>query len=186
MNYTRYTLLPINERDKLKREYHLRISIVACALISFAILAGIASLFPSYIRAVRENSRESVNAVSLRGANNDNGVAGDINELNNDQILVTILNEKTNDYLLSKVIAEIVRIRGMISLTSFSLKREEGQTIAVTLQGIAPTRVALLLFKSKLENFILGNAKVDLPINQLTHSTDIKFYLRLAVKINEK
>ena len=49
----------------------------------------------------------------------------------------------------------------------------------MVVQGIAPTREALVSYKNRLEGLTIGN-KVELPISELAKSKDIRFSLRFT------
>ena len=67
----RHTLIPLKERLYLRREYHIRAIIIFFCVLSIAILAGAAALFPAYIRALSASQVALNKVVSIK--NDPNG-----------------------------------------------------------------------------------------------------------------
>ena len=65
-----HTLLPLVERNALRREYRMRAGIVLCFMVSVAFLIGIVSLFPAYIRVMSEERSAEATMKSTSVAKN--------------------------------------------------------------------------------------------------------------------
>ncbi len=178
----RHTLLPLPERIVLRREYLVRVLIVLCFVLSLAILVSIASLFPAFIRASVGFDAAKNEAAAVTKNPNDANLAKIQAEMVKSLSLLAMLSEQEDSAKISDLINGIVNMRDDIKLTSISASKESSTTLAVNLQGIAPTRDALLLFKKRFESATPGN-KVDLPVSELAKSTDIRFSLQLVKKL---
>ncbi len=180
--HMRHTLLPLPERIVLRREYLVRVLIVLCFVLSLAILVSIASLFPAFIRASVGFDAAKNEAAAVTKNPNDANLAKIQAEMVKSLSLLAMLSEQEDSAKISDLINGIVNMRDDIKLTSISASKESSTTLAVNLQGIAPTRDALLLFKKRFESATPGN-KVDLPVSELAKSTDIRFSLQLVKKL---
>ena len=173
-----HTLLPIPERKALRTEYRIRVLVVLCFMLSLAGLIGIAALFPAFVRASSEEHSQFDTVASLQKDKKDSGVSQIEAELSADSALLKGLATAPQGARLSSVIEGLVGSRGTLQFTSLAVSRAAGG-FSVVIQGLAPTRDALLAFKSRLEAMAPGN-KVTLPISELAKSADIQFSIQLT------
>ncbi len=178
----RHTLLPLHERILLRREYHIRVTIVFLFLLCLSLLIGISSLFMTYMKALSLESEIQAKVKSL----DKDGVSGDIKEIQQSVVrslaLLDSLNKEKTPILYSDLIAGLINMRGTLKFTGFSVAKSGTTTYSINLQGIAPTRNSLLSFKSNFENLTPGN-KVELPVSELAKSSNINFSLQLKQEI---
>lgn len=73
----------------------------------------------------------------------------------------------------SLLIAEALAARGPVKLSAVSVEDVSSTTATVIVQGVAPTRDDLIIFKTRLET--ISGAPVDLPISGLAKNRDIPF-----------
>lgn len=177
----RHTLLPLQERIVLRREYYIRINIVFCFLLSLAIFVGISALFPVYIKAVSTRSEfES----QVKKTNND--VDPNVKEVQksiaNSLSILDSLNKESNSILISDIIGGIINMKGNLKFSSISASKVSTSTFMISVQGIAPDRNSLLNFKKSFENMSPKN-KVELPVSSLAKSTNIQFSLQLKEEL---
>lgn len=175
----RHTLLPTAEKIVLRREYYSRVTIVACFVVSAAILVGVAALLPAYLRA-RDAETDSLSQIaSLKSGENESGRVAMMAELKADGQSLRRLSKNIGQARVSAILEQIVSMRGNIKLSALNHSPVSTSTVAVNIQGVAPTRNALIQFKSRLESLYPG-AKAELPISELAASSNVRFSMRLS------
>jgi hypothetical protein len=174
-----HTLLPTPERVALRREYHVRVWIIALFAVSVAGTIGVAALFPAYIRGSLEERLQLGAIAALEKDKSASGIGNVEQELAADKILLAALAESSDRELLSTEISNLLALRGTVKLSAISANRKEDESVELTLQGIAPTRESLLSFKARIENLTPGTS-VTLPISQLAKSTNIQFSMLIV------
>ncbi len=178
----RHTLLPLHERILLRREYHIRVTIVFLFMVCLAILIGISSLFMTYIKALSLETeiQEKANAVDVDKDSKD------IKEIQQSVVkslaLLDSLNKEKKVVQISDLIGGVIAMRGQLRFTALSASKVGTTTYNISIQGVAPTRNSLLAFKSTFEGLAPGN-KVDLPVSELAKSTNIQFSLQLKQEL---
>jgi len=179
----RHTLLPLPERIALRREYYLRILVVLFFMISVAGLLGITAIFPAYIATVIEG--KSVQKDSSGNAK-DQDLSPDFGDIRKEMIrsqtLLSILAADSESKKISELIGGIVHLREDVLITSIVATKVSSTTFTATIQGIAPTRNSLISLKSRFEAAKSGNS-ANLPISELTSSTNIHFAMQLKEKM---
>lgn len=177
----RHTLLPLQERIVLRREYYIRINIVFCFLLSLSIFIGISSLFPVYMKALAvqsdfESRVESIdNDVDLKVKEVQKSIANSLSILDS-------LNKDSDSPMASDVIGGIINMKGNLKFSGISVSKLATSTFAISIQGVAPDRNSLLDFKRKFENISPKN-KVELPVSSLAKSSNIQFSLQLREEL---
>lgn len=174
----RYTFLPSTEQKRLKSGYRVHAIIVALFMMSIAGLVGVISLFPSYVlvsteRALRDDTLASIQKGDVSG----NGTIRQ--ELVTDADRLSLFT-KDSSIRPSQLIEDTISARGTVRILAISVEHVSTTTVSIVVQGIAPTRESLVAYKIRLENMATGN-KVDLPISELTKSTDIQFSFKYTV-----
>lgn len=172
-----HTLLPINERKTLRREYRIRALIVLCFTLSVAGVIGIVSLFPSFIRATIEARGNEKALAAFKRDKDDSGLTTIEHNLSQYQALLTTLQAPPLRSRFSDLIPGLVSLRGPIRITSISVSKGQGTDSTVSLQIFAATRDDLLALKSRFEQVVSGN-RINLPISALAKSTDIAVTLQ--------
>jgi hypothetical protein len=175
----RHTLIPIQDRLRIHREYHTRLLIVAASVLSVAVVLGAVGLAPAYLSAWSANSAALASLAAARGSKTDSGLSGVENSLNGDQKLLAALAAGTGGSKLSVVIQSIAAVRSSVRIYSLDVSRQGDSTVVATLNGQSPTRDDLLAFKSRLEA-IATSTTVDLPLSELAKSTDVYFSMKIT------
>jgi hypothetical protein len=182
MNIMRHTLLPLQERQSLRKEYRIRAVIVLLFMLSISGFIGIIALFPSFIRAYSEEDAAISKIVSLEtGKNSAENKALEDSVALSEKLLASLENGMSG-FKASAVINGIIGMRGPLRLTSIAITRTSTTTVSAIVQGIAPTRNSLLSFKTRFEAAAPGN-KADLPVSQLGKSSDLQFSLQLTEQL---
>lgn len=177
----RHTLLPLQERITLRREYYTRINIVFCFLLSLSIFVGISSLFPVYIKALSVQSDFETQVENLKDEVDPN-IKEVQKSISNSLLILDSLNKESNSPLISDVISGIINIKGNLKFSSISVGKISTSTFTIAVQGIAPDRNSLLDFKRNFENLSPKN-KVELPVSSLAKSSNIQFSLQLKEEL---
>jgi hypothetical protein len=174
-----HTLLPLHERITLRREYRIRAAIVLCFTLSLVGLIGIASFFPAFLKASTEARSAQNEAAILQKNKKDSGLTSIQQTVAQSQKLLSTLGGKVSGTKMSAIIESIVSMRNNVRLTSINVTQTGTTTATIVMQGVAPTRDALLSFKNRLESAVPGN-KVELPVSELAKSTNVEFSMRLT------
>ncbi len=178
----RHTLLPLHERILLRREYHVRITIVFLFMVCVSILVGISSLFLTYTEALSSEDKVLTEAAAV----DKDPVDAEIKEIQKNIVrslaLLDSLDKEKKTVLASDLIGGLINMRGTLEFHNFSVNKVGTTTYAMNIQGFAPNRNALLTFKTDFENMNPGN-KVDLPVSELAKSTNILFSLQLKQEL---
>lgn len=177
-----HTLIPLQERKALRREYRLRAAIVLCFMLSFAGLIGIVSLFPAYI-SMSVKERSELDAVAaLKKQKDVSGMATVEGTLKADAALLGSALPLSKGTMPSAVIESVVAARGPVRISALTIGGGGDDPFDVSIQGVAPDRDTLLAFQSRLEALAPGN-KAVLPINQLAKNSNIPFSIELSEKL---
>ena len=177
----RHTLLPLQERITLRREYYTRINIVFCFLLSLSIFVGISSLFPVYIKALSVQSDFETQVENLKDEA-DPSIKEVQKSISNSLLILDSLNKESSSPLISDVISGIINIKGNLKFSSVSVSKISTSTFTIAVQGLAPDRNSLLDFKRNFENLSPKN-KVELPVSSLAKSSNIQFSLQLREEL---
>ena len=175
----RHTLLPLQEKIVLRREYRFRAVIVLLLLISAAGFIGIISLFPSFIKASYEEKTSEMDVNLLKVEKNKQGLNTLEENISLSKKLLAHFDNEIFQIKTTAIINNLIAIKDTLRITSISISRSTPNTATIIIQGIAPTRNSLLAFKTKFESALPGN-KVDLPVSQLGKSTNLQFSLKLT------
>ena len=177
-----HTLIPYADRQRLHREYYVRVAIVTLCLVAVAIIIGAGALFPAYLKAWLSNRAAETYSAAARNSKANSTLDDANKELIADQALVDILATHTNEPDFSTVIRSVISVRGNSMINGMNLSRGDAGTIQIAVTGVSPTRDDLLALKSRFESTIPG-VKIDLPIEQLAQSTNVPFSLQFSEKI---
>lgn len=175
----RHTLLPIEERKALRKDYFVRLLIVFCFLSSVAFLVGSVSLFPAFINVKNLEQIEKDTGAALRASRETENRASVEAQLKKDALVLNKLQGPISSYRPSEAIRSILNERGPLLFTAFTYSQTGTSTVSVVVQGKAANRTDLLNLKTRLLAAI-PRAKVDLPISELARSKDIPFSIKIT------
>ncbi len=183
-------LIPKEEKKKINRGFYYRLSVVYLMALSFPILICLAVMIPSYF-LVRIKGDLIEKKLAVQKAEPvpllDQETLRVITDLNHK--LNIVKNAENNKFVVSQKIINAIVLKKMpdIKITDIAFKNIERiteeeivvQDKKISIQGIAPSRPRLLLFRQILEddaNF----QDVDLPISNFIKGSNIQFYLSLT------
>lgn len=173
-------LLPKQEKDRLKSSFYLHFVTVFFFSIGICVFIACVLLIPSYLFAITQ--KKEVNQKLLFQKNspapqNEEGNSLVIRELNNKLTLIEKSSKEkflVSANIINQIILEKMQDIKILNITynsdSFGKK--------ITINGNAPSRERLLLFRIALENNV-AFSKVDLPISNFVKGSNIQFSLNL-------
>jgi hypothetical protein len=171
----------LREEDKkiVRKEYTLRVIIVALALVFTATLINGAFLLPSYflIQSKEQNARRHREmAEQLVGLREKNTAASALSETKE---IISILSLNESHIQLKDIFEIIVESKpDGVSLNGMFYEKQGSKNI-ITITGIALGRENLLSFNKRLEREALFQ-NVALPISNLASDKNIKFSIRVT------
>lgn len=174
-------LIPNKEKKRKVKDFYFRLLVMFLVVLSFSILIATVAILPAYfLSSVKKNLINT----KLEAQKNeptpllDQKVLATVQDLNNKLNLVE--KTKVEKYIVSqKVISEIM-LKKMPDIKILEIRYQNDPTKGkvVSINGTAPSRERLLLFRRALEDNVAFK-KVDLPISNFVKGSNIKFYLSL-------
>ncbi len=146
--------------------------------ISVAGTVGVAALFPAFMRGSLEERLELDTIAALEKQKNEKGINKIETEISSDKVLLAALFDGLDSKNISAEIEQVISGKGNTKITSMSFSNMPDGTSHIILQGVAPTREALLSFKIRMETQVPGT-ETTLPISQLAKSANIQFSMEI-------
>lgn len=178
-------LIPKTEKKEMVKGFYYRLVVLFLATLGVSFLIASISILPSYF--LSSTKKNIVNAKLQTQKNEpvplpDQKTLETIKDLNNKLSLIE--KKEADKFIVSNRVINSIILKKMpsIKITDISYdnssRNESGQSRKVSIQGTAPSREVLLLFRKALEDD--ANFKsVDLPISNFVKGFDIKFSLNL-------
>lgn len=163
----------------MRRGFYYRLTVLFLVTIGVSFLFAFVAILPSYfLSSMKDNI---VNAKLETQKNEpvpllDQQTLSVVKDLN-DKLSLVENAEKSKFAVSEKVINAIIlkKVLG-IKITGISYKKGDNK---INIQGTAPSRETLLLFRESLESSI-NFKQVDLPISNFVKGSDIQFSLSLS------
>ncbi len=173
-----FNLLPQLEKKILRREYRIRIGIVALGLSFVTLLIASVTLVPSLLLSSQREESATRRFEALSKSSN-NGNADELDKvLLEAKSALSLLPHESPKKLLYEVVLMIVALKtDAVSLQSFSFAKVDGGKRSVDIGGGAKDRAALLAFVKALEESRLFEG-VDVPISHFAKDSDIEFSIK--------
>ncbi|MEK9182168.1 MAG: hypothetical protein AAB781_01100 [Patescibacteria group bacterium] len=175
-------LLPNAQKKSIKKEYFLRLSVVA---LSFSLTAGIlflVSLLPSYfLSSVKKNS------VS-QGFENKKSASAALGEdllvaVRNSKEMLALLKPADGKFSMQDSIVKIISKKNSgVKIDGISMNHSKNGQYRISLRGTSKNRELLKSFAESLRAEKEFNG-VDLPISNFTKISDIDFNITLNTAI---
>ncbi len=182
-------LIPKEEKRKMERNFFYRLIVVYLLVFSFPILIGVAVMIPSYFLAhIKEDlvnkklAAQKAEPVPILDQQTLEIIKNLKNKIN------TVENAENNKFIVSQKVINAIILKKMpvIKITNISYENtqstsEDGlvaQNKKISIEGTAPSRPLLLLFRKGLEDSPTFKS-VDLPISNFVKGSNIQFYLSL-------
>lgn len=177
-------LLPIIEKDNLKKGFNLRFIILLSVLVSVAFVLGIIMLSPAYF--LIKGNRVLATSINSVTENQDKEMVKEILELPTEidvklKFLQTHIAAKKTTDSFSKVISNLPE---KVSLNTISFKRNQGEKekkgITISIFGIAADRESLVAFDAALKSSGAFSV-IDIPVSSLTKDRNLPFSANLFI-----
>lgn len=181
-------LLPQESQKNIRREYRLRLAVVAAfMLLTVIVFAGVL-LVPSFLlSSVKAKESEARLAISHKAETQNLGkeIEVVIRKTNADVALLSENGKQT--FSVGGFIEHLLQTKpDTIAITGiFYEKAKDGVLDKVSLRGIAANRKALSAYVSSLEadNYF---AEAVLPVSHFVQEKDIDFAISLKIKAHNK
>ncbi|MCX6736376.1 MAG: PilN domain-containing protein [Candidatus Parcubacteria bacterium] len=184
-------LLPENEKQRIRKEYHLLVLSVWLPVIFIILIVAISSFLPSFFLSRLQYQKvlaESQTKEVITKQSQVLEMKRNAKEANT-KIALLLKNSTSTESVLS-LFREIVESRpGGVYITNFSFDRNAGirppkgkktASPSILVQGRADNRAELLSFVDAL-NKKKDFSSVDLPLSNLISSTNLSYTLNIAV-----
>ncbi len=179
-----YILIPEGERRALRREYRLRITIVAFLFVSCALVVGIGSLLPVYIFSYGQEREAILREEAVRKSRIESGA----DQIEKDLIITQAIAERIlaekDPVSYTGLIQKILSYRKKeILVAAFEFTKDVSTSTLgrVSVQGKALSREALLEFKKSIEGDKTFT-DIELPLSDLAKSKNLDFNLRFKIR----
>lgn len=168
-------VLPESGREAVRKEYYLRLAVLALVSLGGVSLVVAASFMPAYLegREERESLKEQLELAEIAAAREaESFVAKDIAFAGK---ALPVIETNLSVARPSLYIAEVLEARSSAVLIS-QIEFEGGEGPMVRVSGTALTRDALLAFSRRLSQ-ARGAPTVDLPVSNLAKNENAPFFL---------
>lgn len=176
-------LIPNINKKEMVKGFYFRLLVLFLVIMGVSFLIAFFAILPAYFLSSVKNR---VADTKLEAQKNELAPAPDSKTLATIKDLNTKLSiiEKTQNNkfnVLEKVINTIIlkKISG-IKITGISYGDDLQKGKKISIQGSAPSREALILFRQKLEDDVAFK-NVDLPISNFIKGSNIQFNLNLTL-----
>lgn len=178
-------LIPKEEKKKITKGFYYRIVVLFLVVGSASFFVAFVAILPSYFLS---SVKDSLINTKLEIQKNEPvplpeaQTVATIKDLNDK---LTLIEKKENkEFVVSQKVINAVILKKMpsIKITDISYQNSPSNDPAqggkISIQGTAPSREVLLLFRQALEDDTTFKS-VNLPISNFVKGSDIQFYLSL-------
>jgi len=173
-------LLPPIEKQRIRREFTLRVVIVYLFFVSVAVVIGVILLLPSYFFAdiIKKNAESEI--LILKNSSENTKREEINNQLSITKERLSAITEQEPRISFYKMVEKVADYADRsISIDTISyIRATDGGNSNLQLAGLAATRDDLLSFTKFLEDDDLFN-EVILPVSSLAKDRDIKFNIQI-------
>ncbi len=181
-------LIPKEEKKKIAQLFYYKLAVLFLTTAGLSFLVVSAAILPSYfLSSVKNNivnaklEMQKSEPVPLP----DQETLSAIKDLNNKLDLIE--NAENGKFTISEKVINAIVLKKIsdIKITDISYENDPSKGLEnsqkskkISIQGNAPSREVLLLFRKALEDSTAFR-QVDLPISNFVKGSDIQFYLSL-------
>lgn len=169
-----FNLLPTAEKLALRREYRMRLAIVALSMFLFTLLAAFLLMIPSYVLTVSKENfvKQNQNLLGQELNEADKAYSRDLAKIRDE---LAALTPKSGSLKLSTFISDLIADRNSdIKINSIVITPIEGNKSSILIAGLAGKRVSLLDFTKAIETE-RGVSDVNTPVSNFAKEADIEF-----------
>ena len=170
-------LIPPGAQKKVKHEYWIRVVSVWLMLGAIAFLMITILNIPAYLLV--KNQLEFL-TTEYQSASDDKRVFAELSqELRDANNIGTLLRTQKETYLFSEIITEIkTQAPGTVILRGFTIRRDDGGIISITVRGQSASRNTLASFRDAIEASDMFES-AELPLSNLAKDKDIPFNISI-------
>lgn len=171
-------LLTKEEKKLVRKEYYMRVVVVALALLFFSCILSVAELLPSFFySSVAQALKKSELEKMIEGEATSEEVSSALKKV--DAVTSFLKEEQSDSLLATDLIKEalVARPSGVV-VSGITLESGTDSRVLVV-SGVAATRADLIEFVSNLgkrPNFFA----TDVPAENLARADDISFNVRIT------
>lgn len=183
-------LLPISEKNVIRKEYRLRVLVVTLAMLSSVLAASVLSFLPTYLFTISRYG-------SFLSELQSDETQGRISQVKEMEMTVRETNKKVDLLKIGESVPHVGSIllgilenkpRG-VTITAFSYSfgesiikkgKESTTPTVIGITGKSVNRASLLAFKDALAQKKQFTT-VDLPISSLVKDTDLSFSISISM-----
>ena len=174
-------LIPNQERKEMAKGFYYRLVVLSLIVASVFFLIALVAILPSYFLS---SSKDEIANMRLEMQKKqpvplpDQQTLAVIKDVNNKLSLIE--TAENNKFLVSQKVINAILLKKIpnIKITDISYENDSVQGKKISIQGEAPSREVLLLFRQALEDDVAFK-QVDLPISNFIKGSNIRFYLSL-------
>lgn len=176
------SLIPNEEKKKMRRDFYIRFLVVFLVMLSLSIFVATTTMLPSFfISVVRKNADNTKLEIQKKEPAPllDQESLLVIQDLKDKVILIE--KSSKNEFTVSREIIDQILSKKMsdIKINQISYGTDPTKGKKININGVAPSRERLLLFRQALESSTVFT-KVDLPISNFIKGSNIQFFLTLT------
>lgn len=176
-------LLPLEEKKKIRTEYHFRLGVLVALSIALLLLANLILLSPVYLLTLSKYQFASEKFIKLESeqgrTEQEKEINAQINEVNKRTAL--FLKEDKGSAVFSEIVIKIIETKGTaIKIQNIFFETSPGRERFV-ISGRSDDRDNLASFVENLKRDSFFTT-VDIPISSYIKSTDIAFSVILERK----
>jgi hypothetical protein len=171
-----YNLLPDEQKDAIKREYHFRVAIIASRFVLLATIVGFVFLIPSFVLLFTKRSEltDQITASERVQAETTKEVSVDSTKQLNEE--VEILKGVNLDAHPEELIKKVFDSRPKNIQISKAVYGLVGTSSSVSIEGVANSIDDLLVFKKVLLT-IPPFKSATFPVELLTKRSNVSFVI---------
>ena len=175
-------LIPNEEKKKMVKAFYYRLAVLLLAVLGTCAFIAFVSILPAYFASVTKNKLAESKLQAEKSEEAllpDEGTLKVVDDLK--EKLNLIENRNKDKFIVSKKVVNSVILKKMesIKIDHISYENDPVASRKVSIQGNAPSREVLLMFRLALEED--GSFKdIDLPISNFVKGSNIKFNLTLT------
>lgn len=177
-----FNLLPENLKEKIKKEYKLRLTIIAILFVIIAQLTFLIFLLPSWLNSYYKQKEYSGRKNEVSNFLSSLDISSTTAYIKSTNSILTIINDSLDYPKMSPVVMDILsKKKSSIKIGGIFYSVNSGNSATLSINGLASNREALVSFSDSLKE-IEYFKKVDLPISNLAKDKNIDFSINVNIE----
>jgi len=171
-------LLPIKEKQNIKKEYTARIASVFFVMLSAVLVSVFVLLLVAlFCFDLEEKDLTKFKNINYAEEKDSVDLLGAVDDIN--RKLLLLQSDENKIYLHNDVFKTIIARRGTVEISALTYELGKDGKSKVRVQGISPTREKLFSFIKALEGE--GFKEVNSPVSNYVKDKDIPFLLEIIL-----